>query len=407
MALWSRYPTLYEINTWVWLNELARGSGKKVDLSTVPPTEWDSIASYGFDAVWLMGVWERSPAGIAIANRNPGLLQDFQGALPDFQSADNVGSPYCIRRYVVDDRLGGTEGLAIAREQLANRGMKLLLDFVPNHVAPDHPWVAEHPEYFLHGSSQDAKNSPGSYIEVHNQYLACGKDPYFPAWPDVLQLNAFQPGLRQSVVETLANIAAQCDGVRCDMAMLLLNDVFKRTWGARAGQTPSTEYWDDVVPAVKRAHPGFLFIAEAYWDLEWELQQHGFDFCYDKRLYDRLEQEDGDCIYAPTWSIRTSCCAFSKTTMNRARLRHSRERKKRLRPSPSRPCPEPGCFTKDSSKGAGCGCRYFWRAGRTKRWTRIFKPSTANYLRQLIGRYSAAVSGRCASVAAGPTTQAL
>jgi hypothetical protein len=302
MAGWLRYPTLYEINTWVWMQELARRSGKKISLSTVPPTEWYAIASYGFDAVWLMGVWERSPAGIAIANRNPGLLQDFQRALPDFQSSDNVGSPYCIRRYVVDDHLGGTEGLAIAREQLGKRGMKLLVDFVPNHVAPDHPWVAEHPEYFIHGSSQDAKNSPGSYIEVHDRYFACGKDPYFPAWPDVLQLNAFQPGLRQGVVETLANIAAQCDGVRCDMAMLLLNHVFERTWGARAGQKPETEYWDDVIPAVRRANPGFLFIAEAYWDLEWELQQRGFDFCYDKRLFDRLEHEDAE-------SVRLHLCA--------------------------------------------------------------------------------------------------
>lgn len=296
MASWSRYPTLYEINTWVWLAELSSRSGKKMNLGSVPPTEWDSIAAYGFDAVWLMGVWQRSPAGIAIANRNPGLLQDFHRALPNFQSSDNVGSPYCVRGYTVDEHLGGTQGLAIAREQLARRGMKLLLDFVPNHVAPDHPWVAEHSEYFLRGSSQDAKNSPGSYIEVHDQYFACGKDPYFPAWPDVLQLNAFQPGLRQGVIETLTNIAAQCDGVRCDMAMLMLNNVFERTWGARAGQKPESEYWNDVIPPVKRANPGFLFIAEAYWDLEWELQQHGFDFCYDKRLYDRLEHEDAECV---------------------------------------------------------------------------------------------------------------
>jgi glycosidase len=302
MAGWSRYPTLYEINTWVWLAELARRSGKRVDLSNVPPTEWDALASYGFDAVWLMGVWQRSPAGIAIANRNSGLLQDFQRALPDFQSSDNVGSPYCIRGYVVDEHLGGAEGLATAREQLTKRGMKLLLDFVPNHVAPDHCWVAEHPEYFLHGSRAEAEYSPGSYIEVHGQYFACGKDPYFPAWPDVLQLNAFQSGLRQMVVETLANIAGQCDGVRCDMAMLLLNSVFERTWGSRAGQKPTTEYWDDVIPAVKRGNPDFLFIAEAYWDMEWELQQRGFDFCYDKRLYDRLDHEAAE-------NVRLHLCA--------------------------------------------------------------------------------------------------
>ena len=67
---WPRYPTLYEINTWVWLTDLAARNGFPVDLSSVPPAEWDAIATYGFDAVWLMGVWERSPAGIAIANKN-------------------------------------------------------------------------------------------------------------------------------------------------------------------------------------------------------------------------------------------------------------------------------------------------------------------------------------------------
>jgi len=302
MAQWPQYPTMYEINTWVWLVEISRKLGRTVDLGSVPTTEWDAIASRGFDAVWLMGVWERSPAGIAIANRNSGLLADFRRALPDFRTYDNVGSPYCVRQYVADKHLGGTAGLVAARQELAKRGVRLLLDFVPNHVAPDHPWVDEHLEYFIHGSSRDAQNSPGSYIEVHDRFLACGRDPYFPAWPDVLQLNAFEAGLRQGVVETLANIAGQCDGVRCDMAMLLLNDVFERTWGLRAGQRPATEYWDDVIPPVKRAHPEFLFIAEAYWDMEWQLQQHGFDFCYDKRLYDRLEHEGGE-------SARLHLCA--------------------------------------------------------------------------------------------------
>ena len=302
MSSWVRYPSIYEINTWVWLGELARKYGIAVDLSSVPPTEWDSIAALGFDAVWLMGVWERSPAGIAVANRNPNLLADFHRALPDFRTEDNVGSPYCVRRYEVDQHLGGRAGLARAREQLAQRGMGLILDFVPNHVAPDHPWVSEHPEYFIHGSAGDAQNDPASYIVVSGNVFACGKDPYFPAWPDVLQLNAFQPGLRSAAIATLSDIAGQCDGARCDMAMLLLNSVFPRTWGARAGAVPATDYWREVIPSVKQAHRDFLFIAEAYWDMEWELQQQGFDFCYDKRLYDRLEHENAE-------SVRLHLCA--------------------------------------------------------------------------------------------------
>ena len=302
VSAWPRYPTLYEINTWVWLSELSRKYGKNLDLSSVPSAEWDAIANFGFDAVWFMGVWERSPAGISIANQNKNLLEDFRRALPDFRPEDNVGSAYCVRDYVVATHLGGAEALAVARRELATRGLKLLLDFVPNHVAPDHPWAIKHAEYFIHGSADEARNDPSSYREICGTICACGRDPYFPAWPDVLQLNAFDPGLRKAAIQTVLSIAQQCDGVRCDMAMLMLNPIFKRTWGDRAGPIPTTEYWTDVTSAVKSQYPGFLFIAEAYWDLEWELQQKGFDFCYDKKLYDRMEHSSAE-------SIRLHLCA--------------------------------------------------------------------------------------------------
>ena len=160
MKTWPRHPVIYEVNTWVWLNDLSRKHQKRLDLATVPDQEWDAIADQGFDAVWFMGVWERSPAGIGISMRNEGLLQDFRTALPDFAAEDNVGSPYCVRRYVVDAYLGGPKGLATARRLLAQRGLRLILDFVPNHVAPDHPWASEHPEYFIQGSADDARSDP-------------------------------------------------------------------------------------------------------------------------------------------------------------------------------------------------------------------------------------------------------
>jgi hypothetical protein len=302
-SLWPRYPSLYEVNTWVWLSELRRKYGKNITLSSVPAPEWDAIAAYGFDAVWFMGVWERSPAGIAIANQNKSLLDDFHRAFPDFRPEDNVGSPYCVRDYRVDQHLGGPGGLALARRELSKRGMNLVLDFVPNHVAPDHPWVTQHREYFIRGSAEDARKDHSSFIEIGGIVYACGRDPYFPAWPDVLQLNAFDPGLRQAVIRTISSIAEQCDGIRCDMAMLMLNAIFERTWSNRTGSSrPGTEYWVDVISAIKSKYPGFLFIAEAYWDLEWELQRKGFDFCYDKKLYDRMEHDNAE-------SIRLHLCA--------------------------------------------------------------------------------------------------
>jgi hypothetical protein len=296
MNPWPKHPVIYEINTWVWLNEMSRKYERPVTLAAVPSEEWDYLSSFGADALWFMGVWERSPAGTAIANQNRGLQEDFRRALPDFRSEDNVGSPYCVRQYVVDEHLGGRKGLAVARRELARRGLKLILDFVPNHVAPDHPWVINHPEYLVQGNTDDARNDPTSFISVRGKVFACGRDPFFPAWPDVLQLNAFDPGLRQAAAATLLDIAGRCDGVRCDMAMLMLNSVFERTWASRAGARPDANFWSAIIPAVKAQHPDFKFIAEAYWDLEWELQQQGFDFCYDKRLYDRLEKEGAESV---------------------------------------------------------------------------------------------------------------
>ncbi len=296
MKPWPKYPLIYEINTWVWLNELSRKYKRSVTLSSVPSDEWNYLSSLGADAIWFMGVWERSPAGIGVAMQNQGLLDDFRRALPDFSPEDIVGSPYCVRSYMVDDHLGGPKGLATARSMLRERGLRLILDFVPNHVAPDHPWVFEHPGYFIRGDADDLRREPASFFEAGGNVFACGKDPYFPAWPDVLQLNAFDRSLRQSVIDTISSIAEQCDGVRCDMAMLMMNNIFERTWATRAGKKPDDDYWTTVIPAIKEKHPEFRFIAEAYWDLEWELQQQGFDFCYDKKLYDRMEHSDAESV---------------------------------------------------------------------------------------------------------------
>ena len=236
-----------------------------------------------------MGVWERSPVGRDIAYAHADLQNEFRRALPDFTPEDVVGSPYCVRRYVVDPHLGGPEGLATARKELAGRGLSLWLDFVPNHVAPDHPWVSAHPDYFIRGTAEDLSRAPGHFYGAGSTVFACGRDPYFPPWQDVLQLNAFHPGLRRAAIQTLHEIADQCDGVRCDMAMLLITRVFEQTWSVRAGSLPAGEYWHEIIQAIRGVRPDFLFVAEAYWDLEWELMQQGFDYCYDKRLLDRLE----------------------------------------------------------------------------------------------------------------------
>ena len=291
-------PTVYEINTAVWLERLGRPVGHPLALDEVPGTEWDALAALPVDAVWLMGVWERSPEGLRIALSDAQLEAGFRAALPDLQLGDGIGSPYCVRNYVVDERFGGPAALTSARAALAERGLALILDYVPNHVAPDHPWTRERPECFVRGTEEDLAQRPDAFVQTPTgEIYARGRDPYFPPWPDVVQLNAYSPALRDAVAETLFAVGGQCDGLRCDMAMLMTTEVFGRTWGERAGPAPAEEYWPTLIGRVKQAHPDLLFMAEAYWDMEWTLQQQGFDLCYDKRLYDRL-------LHDPPQSVR-------------------------------------------------------------------------------------------------------
>jgi hypothetical protein len=289
-------PTVYEINTAVWLERLGRAGGGPVTLDAVPGAAWDTIAALPVDAVWLMGVWARSPEGLELARADPALDAGMRAALPDLRDEDVIGSPYCVRDYVVDDRFGGPDGLAAARAALEARDLGLVLDYVPNHVAPDHPWTASRPDVFVRGSDDDLRVRPDAFLRTTGGVVARGRDPYFAPWPDVVQLDAFAPALREAVAETLLTIGAQCDGLRCDMAMLMCNEVFARTWGARVGPAPGEEFWPGLIARVKAAFPGFLFMAEAYWDMEWTLQQQGFDLCYDKRLYDRLAHESAESV---------------------------------------------------------------------------------------------------------------
>jgi glycosidase len=152
--------------------------------------------------------------------------------------------------------------------------------------------VMSNPELFVRGSADDLRGDPAAWTMAGDQVLAHGRDPYFPPWPDVVQLNAFAPALRAATADTLADIASQCDGIRCDMAMLMINNVFAKTWGNRAGPAPAEDFWPAVIGEVRKRQPHVVLAAEAYWDMEWELQQQGFDFCYDKRLYDRIIEGD-------------------------------------------------------------------------------------------------------------------
>ena len=284
-----RYPSLYQINTRVLLTELSRSLGRPATLDDIPDAELDRLAEMGFDWIWLLSVWQTGPAAQRISRSNHQWRREFEETLPDLREEDIAGSGFAITGYTVHRNLGGDAALARLRARMRQRGLRLMLDFVPNHMAPDHPWTDEHPDYFVHGSEDDLARSPRNYCRVETKngplLLAYGRDPYFDGWPDTLQLNYGNPELQQAMIGELERIAGQCDGVRCDMAMLVLPDVFERTWGIRADP-----FWPKAIESVRRKHPDFLFMAEVYWDMEWTLQQQGFDYTYDKRLYDRLRE---------------------------------------------------------------------------------------------------------------------
>jgi hypothetical protein len=293
LAPTPRYPSLLEINTRVWLRRLSREAGKPVTLGNVDDATLDEVARRGFDWIWLLSVWRTGAASRAVSRSNPTWQAEFRSALPDLTDDDICGSGFAISAYEVDEALGGKAALAEFRARLAKRGLRLMLDFVPNHTALDHPWVRTHPDFYVQGSEQTLENCFRVDTDQGPRILACGRDPNFPGWPDTLQLNYANPALQTAQMSELLAIAGQCDGVRCDMAMLLLPEVFQCSWSL----TPAP-FWPKAIAAVRDAHRDFTFLAEAYWDLEWELQQQGFDYCYDKRLYDRLGRCDAGAICA-------------------------------------------------------------------------------------------------------------
>lgn len=237
-----------------------------------------------------MGVWQRSP--YAAKRAREVWADQAREFLPDLTADDVPGSPYAIRGYTVDDYLGGEAGLAAARTALAGRGIRLVLDHVPNHVAVEHPWVREHPDVLVTGDADDLARAPDAFLRVDDRVLACGRDPNLPAWSDVVQLNAFAPTLRQLQIATLRAVADRCDGVRVDMAMLLLDDVVTRTWGDRVGPRLDQPFWVEVIGALRESHPHCHLVAEAYWDRQPDLLAQGFDRCYDKDLTDELLERD-------------------------------------------------------------------------------------------------------------------
>ncbi len=286
---------LYEINLRVWLKQ--NYPDKK--LSDLPKDYFLYLKNKGINIVWFMGLWNTCPHIIKECCFTPELISAYKKALKDFKNEDVVGSPYAVEEYEINPIIGNWDDLLRFREMLNSIGLKLFLDFIPNHFNAGSKLLKTNPEIFLHTDEESFIRDPFTFFktELNKDYIfAHGRDPLFPAWTDTVQINYFSQQAREFMQDNLLKISEAADGVRCDMAMLPLNNVFNNTWMGTLNKSsfkkPQNEFWEIAIKKVKQKYPNFIFLAEAYWDLEWDLQQLGFDYTYDKRLYDRLITKD-------------------------------------------------------------------------------------------------------------------
>ncbi|MFY9553815.1 MAG: alpha-amylase family glycosyl hydrolase [Blastocatellia bacterium] len=264
---------LYEIN--------GRVHGGSFD--EITDTQLTELSHLGFDAVWVMGVWQ---------------ISEGVRKLSKLTSDDFEGSPYAVPDYEISRELGGRNRFSNLVQRAHDAGLSVIVDFVSNHMALDSPWIRKHPDYFVRNNTKARKQSTGDFfLHSSGEVVAYGRDPYFTPWHDTAQLDYSSPGLRKRMVDLLTRISKLADGVRCDMAMLVLKDCFRQLWyplvsDASLDKKMPGEFWDQAIHAVKKISPDFSFIAEAYWDKEQQLRELGFDLCYEKKLYDGLVDHD-------------------------------------------------------------------------------------------------------------------
>ena len=297
-------PLVLEINTRCWLREFSDDAGRDLTLAQVADTEFAAWKKLGLTHIWLMGVWAAGPKSRDAARAQTDLQALCAEAFGEAGGENIVSSPYAIADYTVSAGLGGSVVLAHFRKKLHQYGMGLILDFVPNHVGLDHPWLETRPELFLRSHVAKPHAFPVQ-TPAGTRWVAHGRDPYFPPWIDTAQLDYSNSATRAAMIELLHSVAQQCDGVRCDMAMLALNDVFGQTWREfpATESLPTAEFWADAITSVKKSHPDFLFIAEAYWNLEPRLHALGFDYVYDKTFYDLVVRRDEKRLRAHVQSV--------------------------------------------------------------------------------------------------------
>jgi glycosidase len=264
---------LYEINTRIYCHRF----------DDVTQNQLIDLSELGFDALWFMGIWQISEGAKRISRV---ISEEFSG------------SPFAVPSYTINRTLGGKSGFTSLVDRAHIAGLSVFVDFVPNHMAIDSPWIDERPDFFIRSNPRVRPQSTSEFfLHPSGELIAFGRDPYFPPWHDTSQLDYTAEGLRSRMTEVLKWISSVADGVRCDMAMLVLRDFIRQQWYPAASEhwfkeKMPGEFWDRALSDVKLVKPDFYFLAESYWDKERELLNLGFDLAYEKRLYDGLARRD-------------------------------------------------------------------------------------------------------------------
>lgn len=294
LSRYSYNPSLLEINGRVWIKRF-KGRSKQTSLLNVNESFFNNLKQKKIDYLWLMGAWQNSEESADKYCFVEGLQKEYSNALPDWNKSDVIGSPYAIDEYALNKRFGTKSDLLEFKDKLNRAGIKLILDFIPNHFSAESKLTSSNPDLFLHADEELLNSGDATFFATDNKIFAHGKDPYFDAWQDTVQVNYFNTAAYDYLTDILLNLTELCDGVRCDMAMLPLLSIFESTWGhviRKMNYTrPAHEFWESAIKLVKDKRKDFIFIAEAYWGMEHELQNLGFDYTYDKRLTDRLRSD--------------------------------------------------------------------------------------------------------------------
>jgi glycosidase len=328
---WMPRVVMMAKSTYVWLDQLSKKHGRSImRLDQIPDEELDTLARWGFTALWLIGVWQRSGASQRIKQLcgNP----------------DATASAYSVYDYQVADELGGEAGFQNLRARAWQRGIRIAGDMVPNHVGIDGKWVIEHPNWFVSldyspypsytfgGPDLSWDDRVGIFLEDHyytrsdaavvfrrldrwtgsTKYIYHGNDGTSMPWNDTAQLNYLNPEVREAVIQTILHVARRFPIIRFDAAMTLAKKHYQRLWfpepgsggaiptRAEHGLTKAQfdaampeEFWREVVDRVAHEAPDTLLLAEAFWLMEgYFVRTLGMHRVYNSAFMNMLKDED-------------------------------------------------------------------------------------------------------------------